>query len=184
MAKFVTRLRCVDCGKDWKEDQAVLEDLDMITCPECSVVMMLPKRSLEEQAKRLSEPPPAIRGNSSNASRAVDFTYKMAEQDYGMTDMKDNLRDGDTAYKMPIVTPDHNPVAQAINQRGGFFNNGAPQNVISQRSSSMDIAAAARAERHASGIADPVSVLQKSVKNTPSVIDMARSNPVGRAKLK
>ena len=36
-----------------------------------------------------------------NASRAVEAAYAMAERDFGVTDIKDNLRQGDVPVKAP-----------------------------------------------------------------------------------
>lgn len=52
---------------------------------------------------RCSQPEPAWRPQSititGNKSRAIDLAQKMAEEDYGLTDMRDNTREGETAAK-------------------------------------------------------------------------------------
>ncbi len=114
------------------------------------------------------------------AKAAVDFTYKMAETDYGMTDMRDNLRAGDLAMKLPP-----GDVGAALQKQGGMFGNQSANQAIQHQGNALQMAGAARAERKAQGIMDPVQSLQSGIKaaNAPSIIDSARRGPLGiRAK--
>lgn len=59
-------------------------------CPSCKQIPLEVVNKLD-----LSGPPPAHIG--SVKSKAVDETYKAMEAQYGITDMRDNLREGDVA---------------------------------------------------------------------------------------
>jgi hypothetical protein len=104
----------------------------------------------------------------------------MAEADYGMTDMKDHLREGDIAMKLPP-----GDVGAAVAKQGGMFGGGGANSAIQNRGNALQMAGAARAERKAQGISDPVAGLQTAIKSAhaPSIIDSARRGPLGiRAK--
>jgi hypothetical protein len=49
-------------------------------------------------------------------SRAIDYTQKMVEADYGMTDMNDGSREGDIAAKAPapMQTAEQDQIAQSV----------------------------------------------------------------------
>jgi hypothetical protein len=47
---------------------------------------------------------PKLNIGGSNLSKSVDQTYKMAESSLGVSDMKDSLREGDQAAKVPLNT--------------------------------------------------------------------------------
>lgn len=59
---------------------------------------------------------PKVNIGGSNISKAVDMTYAAAEESLGVTDLKDNLREGDIAAKVP-----NNPVTQVAAQIGHNF---------------------------------------------------------------
>lgn len=82
--------QCNDC-KETFEVTCGADDPDP-DCPGCSVVM-------EWRPQKFS-----IGG--SVTSKAVDLTQKVLEEDYGMTDFKDNQREGDVAFKEKPRTAD------------------------------------------------------------------------------
>lgn len=82
-----TRTLECDCGFRWK--QIVWDAEEAIPdCPACDV------------ADQIKEIPGGFNITGVKA-KAVDFAYKMAEEDYGMTNMNDRLREGDIAFKGP-----------------------------------------------------------------------------------
>lgn len=82
---------CEDCNRQFEVTCDSGEDGDP-DCPECSKV-------LEWIPSRLNI--------KTDRSRAVDYTQKMIEQDYGLTDLKDGNREGDVAYKEPRQPTTH-----------------------------------------------------------------------------
>lgn len=159
---YVTRkYRCTDCKHEWV-NHCIDKTIPTESCPEC------------ERATKHKERPKDYSLNK-NVSKAVDYTYRMAEDQYGLSDMKDRVEMGETAA---IVK---NDITKVMDQRGGFYGTqGQSTNqVMSGRTSAMDMASAARIERMTQGISDPVQQLQKGLQsaNAPSVIDIARRNP-------
>ena len=64
---------------------------------------------------------PAILGNR---SKAIDYAQRMAEEDYGLTDMNDNMRPGDVVAKGP--SPIQTAEADQITREMIEASNGAP----------------------------------------------------------
>ncbi len=168
----IRRYICKKCSQTYQGEKVVLKGTtdNMEPCPKCNVV----KATIIERPRD-----PDLRAGP-RAKAAVDFTYKMAESDYGMTDMRDNLRAGDLAMKLPA-----GDVGNAVAKQGGMFGQQGAQQAIQHGGNALQMAAGARAERKSQGISDPVQALQSSIKsaNAPSIIDSARRGPLGiRAK--
>lgn len=84
--------RCRDCGAVFEHLKMHLEDADP-GCPVCAA---------------RTDAMPARVNIKTNKSRAIDITQRIAEEDYGMTNMRDNLREGDiAAYDPPAPKPEH-----------------------------------------------------------------------------
>lgn len=102
-------------------------------CPDCS-------ETFDFFHRTASEPPPAhcevckapmfdvapelpkVNIGGSNLSKSVDQTYAAAEASLGVTDMKDSLRDGEPAAKVPV-----NTVTRVAAQMGhNFWGGGSP----------------------------------------------------------
>ena len=137
---------CPDCGVrfEYRHDSS---DEPYPPCPSCD-------------AEPQWEPQPfAIK---SNKSRAVDIMQDIAENDLGMSDMKTNLREGDTAA--PSVRQETAAEKEAITQamsemvrqqtgqnpqlepaQQAFWGGGHSPVPDTQRQSIMNVAAAARA---------------------------------------
>lgn len=81
--------RCRDCGTVFEHRKEHSGDADP-ECPAC--------------AAGVHRLPPRV-NIKSDRSRAVDTMFKIAQEDYGMTDMKDNLREGDIAAPTPKPLP-------------------------------------------------------------------------------
>lgn len=85
--KVIRKCRCLSCGQRFSrtmDDAQPLPD-----CPSCGT----PEPPDQDRVSS-----PAIIGSK---SKAMDQAYKIAEQDFGMTNMRDNLREGDSAYIQP-----------------------------------------------------------------------------------
>ena len=156
---------CNGCSKKWRVVFNERPSNDKPVCPECGLGK-IETSTFDPSAGKA----PAYGG--SMMSKAVDETYKMAERDYGMTDMRDNLRQGDIAMKIPS-----NPVGDALQKQGGMFS----QHSMQGHGGALSLASAAKSERKSQNISDPVAAFQTGLKvaNTPSVIDAARSGPIG-----
>jgi hypothetical protein len=49
-----------------------------------------------------------------NKGKAMDYTQKVLEQDYGLTDFKDNTREGESVIKMPVETTAQREVRELV----------------------------------------------------------------------
>ncbi len=178
---YKTTFNCTSCGNRW----SVIDKEKTTEIPACPQCQTLKQYEIREVVGGTPDAParvgPII---GSNKSKAVDAVYRMAEQDYGMTDMKDNLRPGDIAYKMPTEQVSPEMQQQLQKQGGSMFGGGTPA-AMGQQHNALTMAAGARMERAQQGIGDPMSNFQRRLKtaNAPSVIDNARRGPLGiRAK--
>lgn len=83
---IIRTYRCNDCGDAFEVtlDSGDAGDPD---CPYCAQVLQWQPTSFSIKTNR---------------SRALDITQEIVEQDYGLSDMKDGLREGDIAAKTPI----------------------------------------------------------------------------------
>lgn len=96
--RFQVRIRCTACGHRYKrvlaaEDEEALAEMPDPPCPAC-------KEASKRAAFDFNGPAPAIGGNI--AVRAMDDTMNMVAQDYGMTDLRTDGREGETmAPKLP-----------------------------------------------------------------------------------
>lgn len=89
--KVIRVLRCLGCGKRYKRVQDSTED--PAPCPDCGTAELPPPARIAA---------PAIVGTK---SRAIDEAYRVAEADYGFTNMNDGMKEGDTAFKPPPLPP-------------------------------------------------------------------------------
>lgn len=99
MTRFQITLRCTSCAHKFKrilsaEDEMHLAELPDPPCPRCNVVQR--KRGMDIAAGKA----PAVGG--SLAARAVDATAEIVMQDHGMTDLRSDVREGESmAPKLP-----------------------------------------------------------------------------------
>lgn len=142
-------------------------------CPQCAV------RAIQMPSA------PAI---TTNKSRALDFAQSMAE-DMGLTDMNDNLRPGDVAYKAPspMQGAEKEALTRELVQAGATEH--MAQAIVSPEAAnfwqggiggapSMDSARAASQAQAAQGV-DAIGLLEKG-RETGSM--NIRYDVVGRAK--
>jgi hypothetical protein len=119
MPRYIRVYRCPDCGHKWKTESKLgfLEP----DCPQCGFHPdPLPDRVTM----------PAIIGTH---AKAIDEAWKVASEDFGLTDMRDNTQEGETAFKMPPAPPSNiiqpnNSVARA----GGFMWGNAGNGTVPQ----------------------------------------------------
>lgn len=118
--------KCNDCFLEWTErhDSA---DSPVADCPVCALKA--------EQVRR----PVAV---TTNKSRAIDYTQRMVEEDYGLTNFADNQRVGDNAIigPSPMQTAEREAMTRAMVEAGlpaeltqdqqqmakGFWGSGTP----------------------------------------------------------
>lgn len=114
MPRYVRVYRCPDCNHKWKTESHLgfLEP----DCPSCGFHPdPVPQRVCM----------PAIVGTK---SKAVDFAQQVAEEDFGLTNMRDNAKEGETAFIPPTMpnmppAPPANIVApnNSVANAGGFM---------------------------------------------------------------
>lgn len=76
---------CDDCGLEFRKFH-MSRDEPAPDCPRC-----------DEATRQI----PGGFNITTHKAKAVDYAYKVAEEDYGLTNMRDNLREGDTIVKGP-----------------------------------------------------------------------------------
>jgi hypothetical protein len=145
---------------------------------------------------RSDEPPPGCPGCDgptsyvpgrisikTNRSRALDAAQQVAEQRFGLTNMRDNLREGDVAA--PPLTPPQREMAEVAQLMGeqanadkpltpnqakmveGFWGGGAPSGAPYRLPGKGTLLQQARAATAAAKAEDknPISLLQRAVKS-------------------
>lgn len=158
--------RCTDCAHEFSWVHASTEEVP----PECPVCVSAPPPVLA----------PALPGLLTSKSAAIDFTQKMVEQDYGLTNFRDNSRPGDVAYMpdAPMHTAQRDavtreliqagvpePIAAADNiEKAANYWQGAMAGAASGTLGSPTAAAEASREARAMGV-DPVGMLEAGRKS-------------------
>jgi hypothetical protein len=97
--QFEVTIRCDACGRRYKRkmfaaSEEALEMLPDPPCPDC-------KKAKKQRGMKVSDgKAPAVGG--SQHVRAVDYTAEMVMKEQGMTDLRDDVREGETmAPKLP-----------------------------------------------------------------------------------
>lgn len=165
--------KCADCGVQFHEFVDNKSTPLRVDCPECTKPAPLDvageKAEGEERIRVMLESgkPPGVR---TNVSRAVEIAQRMAEDDYGMTNLRDNLKPGDIAAMPP--PPIQSAEAQAIVRE--FVQAGAPpemgkelqeqaKNFWQPNPAALATAAPGAAAARADGV-DPVGLLHAAGK--------------------
>ena len=104
--KYRVNYRCRDCGHKWKSRWLKAVPYKDPPCPNpsCAEVRQLRQTQIENQRLRamLEEQRAPAQIGDKTIVKAVDQTAEMVMQDYGMTDLKDNIREGESmAPKLP-----------------------------------------------------------------------------------
>ena len=151
MAVYVKRKYiCKKCSHMWKSENVVdREDPTVEPCPACKNI-----GAAIERPKAMDR---SLRAGPL-ANKATEFTWEMAQQDYGMTNMNDHLRAGDLAAKID------NPVSATLAKQGGMFGGNNSAAAIGHMGNAMQMASAAKAERTLQKVPDPVQALQMGAK--------------------
>ena len=99
------RLRCTDCEHVFEVRVERRED-PLPECPMCT------------QASAALPSMPAVRASPEARAKvdAVEMAWKMAQEDYGMTDMRDHVKPGDVVAKgpAPMQTAERQSIQQEI----------------------------------------------------------------------
>ena len=154
---------CDDCDLTFKSFREV--DGPMPDCPVC----------IPDETPFEAKAPALL----TNKAKAIDIAQKVAEESFGLTDMKDNNRPGDVVVKSPspIQTAESEAITRELLQAGigtpetapelklyvdGFFGAANPQSLAAQAQQvAQQAAPQAAAETRAMGM-DPIALLHKS----------------------
>lgn len=132
MNRFQVTIRCQECHHRYKrvlaaEDESALAAVADPPCPRCSAAARAPKPF--DFASRKA---PGVGG--SLTARAVDTTAEIVMQDYGMTDLRSDVREGESAA--PKLAPRLQAAADNMfarrPQRGGAGVLGLPPRSVLQ----------------------------------------------------
>lgn len=142
--KVKVTLRCIPCGHKYTR---VLpsEDAPDPPCPACQ------KREKVRGMDFTSNRAPAVIGMS-NSVKAIDQTAEIVMQDHGLTDLKSDVREGETS------APPLAPKLQAM--ADGFFAGGGKRKLIPNAGLIARRAMAGSYSPAAHHAADPISVAQ------------------------
>jgi hypothetical protein len=104
--KYRVRYRCAECGYEWHSRWMKVVPKTDPPCPNvsCVEVRQLRQTQLENQRLRamLAEQRAPAQIGANAQVKAVDFTAETVMESYGMTDLKDNIREGESmAPKLP-----------------------------------------------------------------------------------
>lgn len=152
MARYVTKYECRDCGHRFRRTHNWGDpDPD---CPRCGFIPApVPQRIAA----------PAIIGTK---ARAVDIAQQIAEQDYGLTNMRDNLREGDTPFiEPPAPKVEGPPTRQTLSRPAFLWGGAAPASLApvggTSRAQLLQNATAASTMARAEG-KDPMELLHRA----------------------
>ena len=149
--KYRVVCKCLRCGNDFSWETEKLTKRDK-PCPNpiCKEAIRIEKGAREARNFQgiLENGPPALIGNS-NVVKAVDTTAQIVMDSYGMTNLKDGIRAGESmAPKLPEKM-------QAA--ADGFF--GGPQNNPAQQKRFADLGRRAIAGQFRQNSVDPNKAL-------------------------
>jgi hypothetical protein len=142
-------LRCTDCGHKWRRTVTDPDEPDP-PCPHCAKATT--NIGLDVAAGKV----PAIGGNI--AVKAMDFTLETVSQEYGLTDLRTDAREGET------MTPKLPPAQQA--QADAMFNPALRKKAMGGGARAMApklgaMAANAYAGSYAAPEHDPIAALHR-----------------------
>lgn len=170
MPAVIVKLRCPECQtlfrcKLGSADEPVPQD-----CPACGAA--------EERASRLDLDNPRAPVVRSNTARAVDEVWKIGQERYGLTDMRDDARPGETVA--PKLTKDQQAMAD-----GWDLGKQAAKPIAAAAgfggANWLDVARNATAHDRATGGTDPLVGVMKGLKSQPAPFRVENTMPaVGR----
>lgn len=178
---FTAVFRCTHCQTKWKGKLATLDSPNPpcpnLNCAEIAGIISSKHRQENEAAVAFEfDPagkPPAMGG--ATIVKAIDYTAEMVMQEHQMTNLKDNLRDGDSMAP-PL------PVAQQ-KAADSFFSAGANSQIGKKRAAQMQqMGKRAMAGAYRSSALDIKSVLPDARVALKSVGSFNYQNVVGGKK--
>lgn len=109
--------RCSDCGYEMTRTEYA-SDEPIPDCPACHIA---------------TQKVPGLFSIKTNRSRAVDVAQQIAEEDFGLTNMRDNQRAGDTAVLPPdpIQGAEREQITRELAQMASAMGSDAPPEVAS-----------------------------------------------------
>lgn len=125
--RVVRVIRCLDCGKRYRRIQDSTED--PAPCPQCGIV---------EPSLPVRISAPAIVGTR---SRSVDEAWRVAQEDFGLTNMRDNAHEGETAF---IAPPTQAPDPRTLTSPQMLWGGAAPAHGPVQMPGVADMMASSR----------------------------------------
>jgi hypothetical protein len=114
MHKWRVKLQCTKCGHKWTRTTTDVDSADP-PCPNCKKIQR--SRGMDYSSNRA----PANVGNNPRTN-AVDHTAETVMQDYGMTDLRSDVRQGETMA--PKLKPRLQSMADTMfagGNRGGMM---------------------------------------------------------------
>lgn len=113
-ATIKRRYRCDDCAHEFSE---IISPDDEETLPDCP--MCVATFGVASPKTPVVWVPPLV-GRRTSISHAVEMTYKMAERDFGFTNMADHQRPGDIAAlpPSPMQTAEREKMTRDLVQAG------------------------------------------------------------------
>lgn len=113
--RFRICYRCLRCGHEYSRVTTKLDKRDP-PCPrvQCRAEAIAEQRAAADENLRtmLEEQQPPAQVGHRTIVRAIDATAKIAMEDYGLTDLKDNIREGETMA--PKLPPDKQRAADSF----------------------------------------------------------------------
>lgn len=174
----VTRIyACDECAYEWRFFH-MRSDEPYPDCPQCAA----------DRARSL----PTMFAITGTKAKAVDMAQRIAEEDYGLTDMNDNLREGDIAAKAPppVQAAEAEALTRAMKdmapeitdaQAEAVKNFWQPGSSVAPQAMQQTVAAPGAAAARALG-ADPVEMVHKSAKKAEGAAG-PKYRVEGRAKM-
>ena len=187
--KYRAKFRCAECGHTWtgKWHKAPPKADEPCPNPSCAQVRQLKQANLEiaNLKRMIAEGRPPAHVGSNNQVKAVDFTAEAVMQDYGLTDLKDNIRQGES------MAPKLAPAAQQaadnyfappkVDQSLKMRDMGSGRMRVASAAQLNKIAERARAGAYARRGVNPTEVLPEKTKHLPPLqVARVEKNPLFR----
>lgn len=145
---IIREYRCPDCGEVFEHFHASYDDPPLETHALC-------KARLEKL--------PSVFRTRGTALKAANAMYRIAEEDMGVTNMKDNLREGEVA----AITKPLSPELEKMKRE--FFRPQGPSNTAAFTAPQQEMVALAKQatkQARAEGAPNPMEQLHRSFKAT------------------
>lgn len=172
--KYRVSYRCRECGHAWKGPWRKAPAKVDPPCPNilCAEIRVGRQAQLENQRLRimLEEQRSPAQIGANNTIKAVDFTAQTVMENYGMTDLKDNIREGESmAPKLPAAAQaaadGYFGTSKSIPQRAVDFGTGRMRTIQARHLETIGKRAMAGAYRKQA--VAPVEVIPKEMRGKP-----------------